>query len=96
MKRITANEEKIRAELNLHWEVISEGAQTILRAAGRSDAYETLKQQTRGRAQTESDYKSWLESLDVNDETRKKLETLSPENYTGLAVQVCDRAIGLA
>jgi len=96
MKRITANEEKIRAELNLHWEVISEGAQTILRAAGRSDAYETLKQQTRGRVLTESDYKSWLESLDVNDETRKKLQSLSPENYAGLAVQVCDRVIGLA
>jgi adenylosuccinate lyase len=93
MKRITANEEKIRAELNLHWEVVSEGAQTILRAAGRSDAYETLKGQTRGRILTEADYKSWIETLDVDEATRRKLASLSPENYVGLAVELCNRVI---
>jgi adenylosuccinate lyase len=90
MKRITANEEKLRAELNLHWEVVSEGAQTILRAAGRSDAYETLKSQTRGRILTEADYQSWLENLDVDNETRTKLKSLTPESYIGLAVELCD------
>ncbi len=49
MSRVDADEEKIRSEFNVHWEVVSEGAQTILRAAGRSDAYESLKSQTRGR-----------------------------------------------
>jgi len=94
MKRITANENKLRAELNLHWEVISEGAQTILRAAGRSDAYETLKLQTRGRVLTETDYKSWLETLNVDNATREKLQSLSPENYLGLALELCDMVIG--
>jgi adenylosuccinate lyase len=94
MKRITADEEKLRAELNLHWEVVSEGAQTILRAAGRSDAYETLKAQTRGRVLTETDYRSWLETLDVDNETRAKLQSLTPEKYLGLAVELCDMVIG--
>ncbi len=94
MDRITANGEKIRAELNLHWEVISEGAQTILRAAGRIDAYESLKQQTRGRVLTEADYKAWLETLTVDVETRGKLRALTPESYLGLAVELCDRVIG--
>jgi len=93
MKRISANEENIRSDLNSHWEVISEGAQTILRAAGRSDAYETLKQQTRGRVLTEADYRSWLEGLDVTDKTRAKLQALDPEQYVGLAVQICDQAM---
>jgi adenylosuccinate lyase len=93
MKRISANEENIRSDLNSHWEVISEGAQTILRAAGRSDAYETLKQQTRGRVLTEADYRSWLEGLDVTDKTRAKLQALDPEQYVGLAVQICDQVI---
>lgn len=91
MKRITANEEKIRAELSLHWEVVSEGAQTILRAAGRSDAYETLKAQTRGRILTQADYQSWLANLDVDDQTRAKLNSLSPETYFGLAIELCDK-----
>jgi adenylosuccinate lyase len=93
LQRISANEEKIQADLNSHWEVISEGAQTILRAAGRADAYETLKQQTRGRVFTEADYKSWLDTLDVNGETRAKLQSLDPEHYVGLAVQICDQVI---
>jgi adenylosuccinate lyase len=93
MKRITANEEKIRAELNAHWEVVSEGAQTILRAAGRSDAYETLKSQTRGRILTQADYQTWLENLDVADQTRAKLNSLTPETYLGLAVALCDKVI---
>lgn len=93
LQRISANEEKILFDLNSHWEVISEGAQTILRAAGRSDAYETLKQGTRGRVLTEADYAAWLEALDVDEETRAKLKSLGPEHYVGLAVQICDQVI---
>jgi len=78
--------------LNAHWEVVSEGAQTILRAAGKSDAYESLKEQTRGRVLTESDYKTWCDSIEVDDVTRKKLKSLSPERYIGLAVELTEQA----
>ncbi len=93
MKRIAANEEKLRAELNAHWEVVSEGAQTILRAAGRSDAYESLKSQMRGRTLSQADYQSWLANLDVDDQTRAKLNALTPETYLGLALELCDMVI---
>ncbi len=93
MARLDANEEKIRQELNEHWEVVSEGAQTILRAAGRSDAYESLKSQTRGRVLNESSYRLWVESLEVDDETKARLSGLSPEAYIGLAVQLVDSVI---
>jgi len=93
MSRVDADEENIKHELNKHWEVVSEGAQTILRAAGRSDAYETLKSQTRGRILTEADFKSWVETLDVDEETHTKLKSLSPESYIGLAVQITDDVI---
>ena len=85
LKRIAPDEEKLKVELNAHWEVVSEGAQTILRAAGKSDAYESLKEQTRGRVLAESDYKAWCDSIDVDDATRAKLKALSPESYIGLA-----------
>ncbi|MBM3180378.1 MAG: adenylosuccinate lyase [Chloroflexi bacterium] len=93
MSRITADEDRLRVELNAHWEVIAEGAQTILRAAGLSDAYESLKHQTRGRVLTEADYRSWVEAVDIDDETRKRLQSLSPESYIGLAIQLTDRVI---
>ena len=93
MSRVDANEERIKQELNDHWEVVSEGAQTILRAAGRSDAYESLLAQTRGRVLNESSYRRWVESLDIDDETRERLLGLSPEAYIGLAVQLVDSVI---
>ena len=90
LSRITPDEERLKAELSAHWEVVSEGAQTILRAVGKADAYEALKQQTRGRVLSEADYKSWCEAVDVDEETRARLKKLSPDNYLGLAIQLTD------
>jgi adenylosuccinate lyase len=96
MSRIEADEEKIRGDLDSHWEVVSEGAQTILRASGRSDAYESLKSQTRGQVLDESTYGRWVEALDVDQATREKLMSLSPESYIGLAIQITDNVIASA
>ena len=93
MSRVAADEERIKQDLNQHWEVISEGAQTILRAAGRSDAYESLKSQTRGRVLDGSSYRLWAESLNVEEGTRQRLLSLSPENYIGLAIQLTDEVL---
>jgi len=93
MSRVDTDEERIKHELNEHWEIISEGAQTILRAAGRSDAYESLKLQIRGRVLDEGSYRLWVEALDVDLETRGRLLSLSPESYIGLAVQIVDEVV---
>jgi adenylosuccinate lyase len=93
MSRVDADEEKVKAELNAHWEVVSEGAQTILRATGRSDAYESLKSQTRGRQMDGVSYRRWVEALDVDEETRGRLMSLSPESYLGVAVQIVDMVV---
>ena len=93
MARVDADEDKLKAELNAHWEVVSEGAQTILRAAGKSDAYETLKQQTRGSQMDGNSYKSWAEALQVEEEIRRRLLSLSPESYLGVAIQITDSVI---
>ena len=93
MQRIAPDEKKLQDELKSHWEVVSEGAQTILRAVGKSDAYESLKQQTRGRVLTEADYKSWVEAIEVDNETRARLQSLSPESYIGLAIQLTEKSI---
>ncbi|SRR6266542_1905508 len=93
MSRIEADKEKIKSDLDSHWEVVSEGAQTVLRAAGRSNAYESLKSQTRGRVLDESNYRHWVESLEVDDATRARLLELSPESYIGLAIQLVDKVL---
>jgi len=91
LKRIDADEEKLRGELLAHWEILGEAAQTILRAVGKSDAYETLKEATRGRAMTEADFKGWVESAQVDETTRDTLRALSPLNYLGAAEALAKR-----
>ena len=93
MRRVSADEKRIQQELNEHWEIISEGAQTILRAAGQADAYESLKSHTRGRVLDESSYRRWVEMLTIDEETRKRLLALSPETYLGLAIEITDAVI---
>ncbi|HEX6271140.1 MAG TPA: adenylosuccinate lyase [Anaerolineales bacterium] len=93
LKHVAPDEEKIKADLYAHWEVVSEGAQTILRAAGKADAYESLKQKTRGRVLTKADYESWCNAIDIDDRTRARLKKLSPETYIGLAIELTDRGV---
>jgi adenylosuccinate lyase len=93
ISRVDADEERITQQLQDHWEVIGEGVQTILRAAGHSDAYELLKSQLRGNLLNEDSYRRWVEALDVNSETRARLLELSPETYIGLAVQIVDQVL---
>jgi adenylosuccinate lyase len=93
MSRVDADEERIKSELNAHWEVVSEGAQTILRAEGRSDAYESLKSQTRGSQMDSVSYQRWVEALNVDEKTRERLTSLSPETYIGVAIQITDNVI---
>ena len=94
MSRVQADEERITAELNEHWEVISEGAQTILRAVGRGDAYESIKAETRGKVFNEASYRGWVEALDVDSKTREQLLDLSPASYIGRAVEITDEVLG--
>ncbi|MBI5303290.1 MAG: adenylosuccinate lyase [Chloroflexi bacterium] len=93
LTRIAANEEKIRAELESHWEIIAEGAQTILRAAGVADAYEKLKSLTRGACFSRDDFESWVASLDVNESVKAQLRELSPFSYVGLAEAIVERVL---
>lgn len=93
MSRLAANEGRIKQDLSEHWEVIGEGAQTLLRAVGQSDAYESLKSRLRGRVFSESDYRQWVDSLHIDSETRVRLMSLAPENYIGLAVEIADSVI---
>jgi len=93
LTRITANEEKLRADLDSHWEIIAEGAQTILRAAGVADAYGKLKSLTRGTTLTRTDFESWVESLNVNESVKVQLRGLAPTTYLGLAMQLVENVV---
>lgn len=94
LDKIEPNLEHIEQELNAHWEIVAEGAQTIMRAAGISDAYEQLKTLTRGKQLTREGYEQWVHSLNSDMQLKLKLLELSPLKYIGLAEQLTRNALG--
>jgi adenylosuccinate lyase len=93
LERIQPNEVRMREELNAHWEVVAEGAQTILRSAGVANAYEVLKSLTRGKAIGEPEYLSWVTQLSMDDSIKAQLRALSPLTYIGLAEALVECAL---
>jgi adenylosuccinate lyase len=83
----------MKADLEAHWEVAAEGAQTILRTEGVENPYELLKQLTRGKALTEAGYREWVDALQVDDVVKDKLRGLSPLSYIGLAQEMAEKAL---
>ncbi len=85
LNKLLLNEEAILRELDGQWAVVAEGIQTILRRAGYPEPYERLKELTRGRERiTEADIRAFIEALDVGEEVKQQLRTLSPRRYTGV------------
>lgn len=83
--KVSVNEKAMREALAAHPEVIAEGIQTILRAAGAELPYEKLRDLTRGREVKLEDIHNFIDSLDVAPEVKEKLRGITPENYLGLA-----------
>jgi adenylosuccinate lyase len=90
LERVEANVDKMRADLDAHWEVLAEGAQTILRAAGVREAYDQLKVLTRGKAFSADEYHAWIETLAVDESVKARLRALSPLKYIGLAERMVE------
>lgn len=90
LNRITINKGQVAAELENHWEILSEAVQTILRKAGKPDAYEYLKEITCGQSIDEESLAKFVLMLKISDEDKQTLLSLSPESYIGLAPKLVD------
>ena len=90
LSRITINKVQMSAELNNHWEVLGEAIQTILRKAGKQDAYEQLKSLTQGQSINAESMAEFVSGLKISDEDKQTLLELTPELYTGLSSKLVD------
>ena len=83
--RVRINKQKISSELNNHWEVLAEAVQTILRKNGHPDAYEKIKELTRGETVSKNSIREIISMLDVSSNDKDVLMRLAPGGYTGLS-----------
>ena len=89
--KVSVNTDKIYYDLNNKWEVLAEPIQTMLRKYGIPDAYDQLKELTRGKNISKESIQEFIESLDViSDEDKATLLALTPSTYTGLASKIVE------
>ena len=85
LKKITPNKNKINEELDNNWIVLSEAVQTVMRLENIENAYEKLKDLTRGKNLKKEQYLEYVENLNVTQKNKDYLKSLNPRNYIGVA-----------
>ncbi len=86
--KLEADAQRITADLETSTEVLAEAVQTVMRRYGIADAYEQLKELTRGRTITIDSLKTFIGTLDIPPEERQRLLSLKPTDYIGLAADL--------
>jgi adenylosuccinate lyase len=83
--KLLLNQFAINTDLEANWPVVAEAIQTILRREGYPNPYEALKDLTRTNQQINSNtIAEFVEKLDISDQVKSELKSISPSNYTGM------------
>ena len=88
--KMEPNEKVLFEELESNPEVLAEAIQTVLRKNGYNNAYEMLKDLTRGKEVTLESMREYIKTLDINKEDKEKLLKLTPQTYIGLSSKLVD------
>jgi adenylosuccinate lyase len=88
LSKLDADPALIASDLENRWEVLAEAVQTVMRRHGLTDAYEQLKELTRGREINRETLRDFISKLDIPPAERMRLLRLEPSTYTGLAEQL--------
>ncbi|MBL8523975.1 MAG: adenylosuccinate lyase, partial [Betaproteobacteria bacterium] len=86
LDKLEANAAKISAHLDASWDVLAEPIQTVMRKHGIGDAYEQLKELTRGKGGIDPEsLQKFIEGLAIPEADKVLLRQLTPANYIGIA-----------
>jgi adenylosuccinate lyase len=83
--KLELNKNVIQDELDRNWALLAEPIQTIMRKHGVPHAYEKLKELTRGKEISKEKVRSFIKTLKIPEESKKRLLKLTPSTYIGLA-----------
>ena len=92
MGKLELNTEALATDLDAAWEVLAEPIQTVMRRFGVEQAYEKLKDATRGKAVTAEALHTLIRSLEIPDAEKQRLLALTPASYVGKAAELARRA----
>jgi adenylosuccinate lyase len=85
LNKLEVNPTKLSSDLDNAWEVLAEPIQTVMRRYKIEQAYEKLKELTRGNAMNKQSIQNFVSKLDIPEDAKKALLALTPATYIGNA-----------
>lgn len=93
LSRVKPNPQKMKEDLDMHWEIFSEGIQTYLRLHKYKNAYELLKKKTRGNVFTKKKLHQLIDELPIRSSDKKLLKINNLSAYLGKAYDIAELAL---
>jgi adenylosuccinate lyase len=92
LNKLEVNAQRVTDDLNASWEVMAEPIQTVMRRYNIENAYDKLKELTRGQSGINRDsLRAFIETLPIPEAEKLRLLQLSPETYIGRAAELAKR-----
>ena len=92
LNKLEANPQRIAEDLNNSWEVMAEPIQTVMRRYGIENAYDKLKELTRGQSGiSRASLQAFINTLTIPEAEKRRLLQLGPDTYTGKAAELAKR-----
>src|SRR3954464_10925917 len=89
--KLEVDARRLAADLEQNWEVLAEAVQQVMRRYGVADAYDKLKELTRGKRLEQRTLAEFVKSLPIPADAKRRLLALTPARYTGLATELARR-----
>ncbi len=92
LNKLEPNPQRLAEDLNNSWEVLAEPIQTVMRRYNIANAYDKLKDLTRGKGGINRDsLRVFIQTLDIPEAEKQRLLALTPESYIGKATELAKR-----
>jgi len=89
--KLEINADLMKADLDANWELLAEPIQTVMRRYAVPNAYEKLKELTRGTRVSRDGMQAFVSTLEIPEAAKAELLKLTPWDYTGKAAELAKR-----
>ena len=92
LNKLEINAARVAADLDASWEVMAEPIQTVMRRYNIENAYDKLKELTRGQSGINRvSLAAFIQTLAIPEAEKQRLLQLSPDTYIGKAAELAKR-----
>ncbi len=92
LSKLEPNVDQLNLDLDKNWDVLAEPVQTVMKKHGIENAYEQLKDLTRGKGGiTRDGLHTFISNLKIPDDDKTSLLKMTPQSYIGLAASLAKK-----